>query len=656
MATEYFSIESLRGGLNDTDPPTDLAPDQCTVAENVEFNLSTLGERRKGCTDIDLPAAITGDANMQAVTFLCRHLPTTDETASELWVLAQHLTNQFFTLQRKTTAWFTVAPTTNIDVTSGRGYQLSAQTLHGKLFLAYRSVGGVDRLNVWDGTSLRPTGLTEPAGPTVTDAGGAGSYTGTRYFRIRYTKQVAGVTVLRSEPSVPNTFGPSGANASARITKPAAISEGETHWELEASTDGSNYYRIATTVVGTTTYDDSTAYTPGYANVSGAVLSEDTGDYELIHSGKFLAADEDRLLIGGSWEQSALASRVSWTPVYGDPGVGNDERIPTDTDNFLDLDGFEGGPLTYLSNPVSGYVWAFKRSHTYRLARTNQRTRAYEAINLSKSLGALPGSVVEGVDQLGMPCLYFLDPETGPCRTGGARVIQSASRDVLNTWRTVNTDALIVSRALYYPESRQVHWWVSTSGGTVPNFKLVLQTNQTRETPDGVRKGWSTATGKIAAAYTACLYAENIDDNVARSLSLKPFIGVTAANGYVLRCDTGIDDNGTAYAARVTSKPFIVTGLLRFFGSMGISFIAKASSSASVVIKLVRDFGLEVKTSPEIALAATAAGETHVIKERKDMTLSRMHAFQLDIRDVATPAGTWELNRFEMKPRDEGES
>lgn len=646
-----FTLVSLRGGLNDTDPPSALTDDQCTVAENVEFNLSTIGERRKGCVDIDLPAAVTGDANMQAVTFLHRHLPTTDETASELWLLAQHLTSQFFTLQRKTTAWFTVTPVTDIDVTSNRGYQLSAQTLHGKLFLAYRAVGAIDRLHVWDGTSLRPTGLAEPAAPSVANTG-AGTYAGTRYIRVRYTKQVSGATVLRSEPSDATTFAPSGTGLSARVTKPAAISEGETHWEVEASTDNANFYRIATVVVGTTTYDDSVAYTPGYASATGAVLSEDIGDYSLIHSGKFLSADQDRLLVGGSWEDTELASRVAWTPVYNDPGDGNDERIPLDTDNFLDLDGFEGGPLTYLSGSVNGYIYAFKRSHTYRLGRTGQRTRAYEATNLSKSLGALPGSVVEGMDQYGMPCLYFLDPETGPCRTGGARIIQSASRDILNTWRTVNTDALVVSRVLYYPESRQVHWWIATTGGTTPNFKLVLQTNETRETPDGVRKGWATATGKIARAYAACLYSDNIDDNVARSLALRPFIGVTAADGYVLRCDTGITDNGTAYAARLVSKPFVLRGLLSKFGSLSVAILAKASSSASVIVKLIRDFGLE-SLEKETTLAASAMAETHVIKQFKNLGFSGMYAMQLEFKDAAVPAGTWELNRLDMVPSEQ---
>jgi hypothetical protein len=179
-----FSITNLRGGLNDTDPAHLLSYDQCTVAENVEFNLSTLGERRKGCTDVDLPVAITGNPNMQAITFVHRHVPGTNETDSELWVLAQHLTTQNYVLCRKTTVWSTISPVDAIDVTSGYGMRITAQSLHGKLYIAYRSVGGVDRLHVWDGTSLRRTGLAEPAPPTASGVAGAG-FVEVRYYRVR---------------------------------------------------------------------------------------------------------------------------------------------------------------------------------------------------------------------------------------------------------------------------------------------------------------------------------------------------------------------------------------------------------------------------------------------------------------------------------------
>jgi hypothetical protein len=152
---------------------------------------------------------------------------------------------------------------------------------------------------------------------------------------------MSGSTVLRrSEPGATLTFAPSGTKTGAVITKPASIGESETHWEIEASTDNANFYRLAQTVVGTTTYTDTVALGTGYA--TSGTLSADTGDYTRIPSGKFLVSDDDRLVIAGSWENADYASRIWWTPVYGDTtGVGNDERLEMDTDPFLDLDGFK---------------------------------------------------------------------------------------------------------------------------------------------------------------------------------------------------------------------------------------------------------------------------------------------------------------------------
>src|SRR5688572_24227458 len=104
MANKDFTITSLRGGLNDNDPPTALQDDQCTEAENVEWNRSTLGEKRRGCVAVNT-ASVFANTSLQAVTFLHRHLPTTDETASELIAMAQHLTDQHVLLVRKTTTW-----------------------------------------------------------------------------------------------------------------------------------------------------------------------------------------------------------------------------------------------------------------------------------------------------------------------------------------------------------------------------------------------------------------------------------------------------------------------------------------------------------------------------------------------------------------------
>lgn len=643
--TAELLVRSLMGGYNDTDPVTSLSPDQCVLAENVEFHCSsrseqtTIGTRRAGTSAVTTP--ITAG---HAVTLLHRHLPTTDETAAELWVVS--LGGGAITIRYKDTAWTTATQTNTFTATGTYAYNVRMQSLHGKLFIAGKT--SVNRLHVRDAasTSIRMSGLAEPAAPTAANTG-AGTFSGTRYYRVRYNVTSGSTVLRRSEPSDVLTFAPSGSGSAARVTKPASISESETHWELEASLDNVNFYRIATTVVGTTTYDDSVAFSTGYANTAGTVLSEDSGDYDLLHSAKYLAADDDRLLLGGSWEDEALSARVAWTPVKNDPGVGNDERSPIDTDNFVDLNTYEGGELTGLSKTINGYIFAFKWNHIYQLTRTGQRTRAYSAHAVSKQRGALPDSIVEGLDQNGKPALYFLDPEVGPCRIGEGGV-QTCGMDIHNTWDGVNKGATVVARALYYPESAQVHWWMSTGVNTTPDTLIVLHVDQTRQTPDGVRRGWVKFTGGRAAAISACMFANNIEDNAARSRVLRPFIGKT--DGTIHMCDTGTTDSGTAFAARIRTAPIIVS-LLRKLGVMDAAIVAKAASGVTVVAKVIRNFGEETKSYD--VLLTPDGSEDPVIKFIDNFTIAEANAIQFEFADQASPSGNWNLQMFAAAPRNE---
>ena len=655
-----FDLTSLLGGLDDSSAPTALADDACTIAENVEFVNSTLGERRKGCTAITLPTSITADADIDAVTWMYRHVPSNDEKLAELWVLGQSIdSTQNVLTRRNSSSWSTITPSDAIVSSSDKGHRLSAVSIHGKMFLAYDSTQ--DRLHVYDGTSLRRAGLIAPAAPSVADTG-AGAYASTRYFRVRYA-ELSGSTVLRrSEPSAVTTFAPSGAGASARITKPAAISEGETHWEVEASTDNANFYRIARVVVGTTTYDDSTVYATGYA--AGNTLSEDIGDYDLIYSGKLLRADEDRLVIIGSWETAAYMSRVSWTPVYAAPGVGNDERLARDTDPFIDLDGYEGGEITAASQIVNGYFYIFKRRHTYKLTRTGN---GYEAICLTKSRGALPGSLVEAVDQAGNPAVYFLDVTAGPNRIG-RQGIQWCGYDIQTLWKRVNTNAKIPCHGVYYPDSKQVHYWVAIDGSDYPNYKIVLHVDQMQDTNNGARRGWVTVAknNRIAVAHCSVMFSVNIDSTDDRSFRLVPFIGkekwtVSAATitDCVQRCDVGSTDAHTSgdtdsvYRGRVRSKAFAL-------GSNGMTsqhevktgvLLATAvpTPDGNVYIRLIKDFGLESRLVS--ANLRPLSGEDQVMLLLDNVGFAEVRTLQIemgDLDDSMTPASEWELNQLQL--------
>jgi len=100
-------------------------------------------------------------------------------------------------------------------------------------------------------------GITIPAAPTAADGGGAGTVTGQRWYKVAYT---AGTR--RSDLSAALAHTPGGANAAVVVTKPAAIGP-ETHWELYAAGAATGPFKlIATTVVGTTTYNDAVSGTP----------------------------------------------------------------------------------------------------------------------------------------------------------------------------------------------------------------------------------------------------------------------------------------------------------------------------------------------------------------------------------------------------------
>lgn len=661
-----ITVSSLRGGVNDNDPPTSLAADVCTIAENVEFSFSTLGERRGGCTAIALPASITGDANITAVTFMGTHYPTNSLGAVELWAMGQSLTAANNVLTRNVTGtWGTVTPddAINTNYLLGYGSSIRGASLHGKFYISYKS--SVDQLHVWDGTTLRKTGLAQPAAaPTATDGGGGGTIASKRYYRIRYVT-MSGTTVLRrSEPSSVLGFTPDGSHANVTVTRPALISQGETHWEIEASTDNANFYRLTQILVATTTYADTIVFAAGYA--SGGVLSELLTAYTLIPSGKYMTTDADRLIIGGSWENSLYGSRIWWTPVLGSTGVGNDERLDMTVNPYIDLDGFEGGDLTGLSHSVNGYLYAFKWGAIYKVLRKGQATGAYDAVPITKSRGAFPNSLVEGVDQAGNPALYFLDPLVGPMRIG-IYGLEWLGRDLRTLWGRVNQNAVVPAHGVFYQSKNQVHFWVALDGADHPNAKIIVHTDQIVSDANGGRRGWVTVPvgDRISDAYCSTMFSDNIDSADIRSFSQTPFIGKgqwivagSTIKQLIQRCDVGTTDAFNAgdttafYRARVQTRPFSPVGVGNQTGLMAATLVvASASAPANDVhVQAVKNFGVETKT---LGVDLFSLGtEDVLVKQLDNLNFSEVNTIQFTFGDLdmaINPTTNWQLQLFSAK-------
>lgn len=652
MANATLPLDDFSGGLNLFDPPTALPDNQVVEAFNVHWDTSRIGVKRAGLT-----SKLTGTSGYGAI-FMHRHLPTNDPTQAELYVLHYHSgTNDRLFAVATTGAINSFAASDNIDLAAV--YRLFGVSAQGKVLVCYKSA--VDRMHVVAGardasttaSSVRRAGVAQPAAPTVANQG-LGSFAGARQYRVRYTFQATGVTYRRSEPSAATAFNPSGTGAAARVTKPASISEGETHWEVEEIDLNGNWYRIATVAVGMGTYDDSLALT---AIASSGILSEEIGDYTPLYSAQFAIVDEDRVLIGGAHNDATKASRVSWTPTSGEPGVGNNERIPINPASFVDLDAGNGGGLTGLVGPINGIIYAFKFRQIYKLLRTNNRQQAYIAVPISKDKGALEGSIVEGVDESGAPCVYFWDPQLGPHRVGQYGV-QYCGLDVKPLARTVNTNGLVFD-AFYNPALSQVQWRMPTNAATLPDLEFVFNCKYGRSGQDGVRGGWSIYNGPHASAVASCLFSQvnPFSGGLASDNALVPYLGMRTNSPQVVVADSGNDDAGTAYQAYVTSKPIIAgRSVLQKTGVMSAAVVAKPAAGVSVQLTLIRDFGIESK-SFAAALTATAAetagGATRVIRSLDDAKLSELKALQVRIGDAAAVAALWTVDRIDLRLRGE---
>lgn len=652
-----LTIASLRGGMNNSDPPIALADDQCTVATNVEFLRSTCGERRRGAEAFSLAGSDL--AACARIVWVYRHQADADPQTAQLWAAGLSTDGLTVTLAYNDGSWHTVTVPDAITCDGLSEYQIEAASLHGKLFLFYNS--SVDYTHVYDPrtstTALRRAGLAPMVtAPTAVDTG-VGTLSGTRYYRTREIVQAGGVTILRSEPSEALTFVLSGTGAAVTVTRSATVNSNATHWELEGSQDGSNFYVFAAQVsIAATDYVDG--ITGAYADTME--LSENIGDYEPPHSAKYGIADADRLVMFGAWEDDDLSSSVSWTPVSNATGVGNDERVPLDPSgggsgvSSLNLDNFNGGAITDVASAVAGEVWVFKLDHTYKLTRTGQLARAYNAMMMSGVRGAIRWSACEGVDPAGNPAVFFADASVGPCLISEGR-IQQCGQDIWGTWQDVYVNASVPAgyRSLYYPQANQFFVWIlritdiTGSSVTYTTERMVLQVNEMRATPSGWRRGWSVSTCTSTVTSGACLYYD--DSTIGNTRTLKPFVGMTVGGSAAIwKLDTGDDDAGTDYAAQITTKPYAPTNLEAQFEIKSATLVAKATEDATLTISAIPDFGTAVTKIAEDLDLSPAGSEVAVIRKKDELGIAECTTVQIDFSDTAAPGARWELARFSM--------
>lgn len=637
---QTLTIRNLRSGRNNVDPPQALSDSQCVEALNVDWFNATLARKRGGTASVTLTASpFTGTISSAA-----RHVPTTDETVAELWATDDAATPKIGRLTGGT-AW--VAPTLK-DVPTGNGWDVTYASLNGKLFLAYQSA--VDRLHVWDPVTatVRRTGLAVMAVPTVANTG-AGTYAAVqRFYRTRVTEQRSGVTVRRSEPSTSVGFTPSGTGTAARVTQGALPGEVETHWEVEAGTDNTTFYRIATVVIGTTTYDDSAATTA----YSASPLSAAAGTYALQKSYKYIAVDQGRLLGFGAYTAANPQSRIEFTAVLGSSDIGDDERVPTA--NYQGLDENDSGSATALVGPVNGSFFAYKYSQLWKLTPTGTVATPYSLLALSKVVGAVgPYAVKVCEDESGRPNLVWMS-HLGPYRNGifGPEYLGKAVEDKTigaNSGSTLSLAATrVVCHVQWYRDKRQVWFWIAIDGGNDPTLLLVYTVGRTPPpygTDPGLNSAWSVFSGGIATARCSVQFSTTIGATMLRTL--KPYIGSTSAVNTFGQCDTGTQDLAVNYQAYLDTKVYAPWGENATGTLMGASVTAAASAGVTITVTVKPDYGAQ---SVSDTVLLTAAGtETRVMpRVGGAVAIAGIYVVQCRIGDSVAANTAWQLDELAL--------
>lgn len=622
-------IDDLTGGLNTASSPMALGDRDCVTATNVEWWQSTMPIKRNGSSNVSKASWNPSFA----IGALLRFVPAAGETAAELWGISADV---LVARLAAGSSWTTVTPIpsgSNDLPTSAYVRFAAATSFNNKFFLAYASA--VDKLHVWDGTNLRQVGMPTSAAATVADTG-SGSYAATlRYYKVSYA-ELSGSTIIRQgELSASVTFTPSGSGTAARVTKPATVTNGETHWQLWASADDVNYYKIATTAVGTTTYDDS-ALPSSYS--SAGVLAEAVGAYAQPYSGKYLTVLDNRVFMAGAWTTTSYSSRVSFTPVFGTTGIGDDERFPPD--NYLDIERGRGGGITGIATFL-GTIIVFKEAAMYKLFSTGDAAVPYVVQEVSTSIGCPSHrSIIQGRDATGGPALYWMSRQ-GPYRMS-ANGIEFLGAKLASLWTTYTFMSLSEEvHGVYYRDRHQIWWWVGqTSSKQILVYHVLLG-------------AWSVYTGNLALAANggaSCMFANTLGSTM--SYDQRPYVGGPAAFLYKADDAGSATDAGTNFQALVKTKAFPLAGPMKNQGITEAQLYAKALSGKSIRLTIDRDFGAETR-STDVTLTAVGS-ETRVVKKFEDAAMTSAQTVQFQLGDsAATNSGAWELDGLAIRLRGE---
>lgn len=627
----WIEINDFRGGRNQADAPVMLRDNQVTEMRNGDTYRTPLFRKRGGATKPSIGSVFTS-----VISSLIAHFPDNNPANAELWGVDSAATPIIGRMAGATTF---SAPTLKDNPATGAGPKVRGASYNGKLFLAYDSA--VDRLQVYDpnlgSPSVRRVGLDTPAAPTVANTG-AGTYAAIlRYYRVRYRIKHGSTIDAQSEPGASQSFTPSGAGTHARVTKPAALSESETHWVVEGSPDNTTFYELAEVAVGTTTYDDNEAP----ADYGENDISPLAGAYTKPTSYKYIIAAFNRVFGMGGWETGALQSSIYFTPAKGASDKADDERIP-DTINLrnrVDLGEGIGGDGTGFAGPIFGAIYVFKYAQIWKLIPTGAASPAFDTIDVSLTRGALDQECIAvGEDAKGLPAIFFLDSQMGPMMVGAGAPVE-IGMGVHDLWDSVNLAATTKAGwVIDYPAKGKVQFAWATGSDNDPT--IIAEYTKA----DGSWDVFDTG-GKIRQSRCAVLFARTLGASMSRDKV--PYYGYHQANNTLLKGDTtDTSDDSTTFQAIVKSRPYALNQGQRFRVTTPW-VLAKPADGVTLTVTVDCDFG-RVTQAGTILLTAAAdeSGASRVWRRVEGIDIDEARVVQIQIGDASAVANSWTIERI----------
>jgi hypothetical protein len=494
---------------------------------------------------------------------------------------------------------------------------------------------------------------------------GGGAYAGLRYYRVQFkVKNALGTPRRQSVLGTAIGFTPSGAGSAVGVTVTASA-ELVTHWVVFASTDNALYYNISGDLpIGTPTFNDSLVPST-YPNY---VAAPEEGAYNTWPSVKFLLSGVDRLLgfgaFGGADAGAGNVStpgRVWFSPVLGTSNTEDDERVPVQLagsnplQNWLDVGRGIGETDSGLGGPIDGNVLVFQSRGIYLLVPTGNVYAPFKRVTISTDVGAIEHSIFTGQDEMGRPCVYFLDTTAGPFRYGAAG-LQYLGYDVRDEWKNYNRTVPEFHHAhgVFHNESQTAYFWIATGtlvGSGQPNRLLKFNARLGKDTgPTGIRFGWTVDTGQFAAAGGSVI-ARRSNTGIGSSTDaiFQPIIGCYLDNTLLIRDPAQITDNTIPYLASVRSKQIELSGAPFQVHQLVTDwlYLQAIRAATPLQVALFRNF---LDQNPGVATRTLApplqTAETRVLLRYEGLAVQDAYALQCELADptAAAALANWNID------------